>query len=303
MPRATSTGEGDEGSAVDLDRRTVDGGVDEGVDGGVDGGAVRAAAKAQVFVEDVDRPSPGPDDRHHLARVLRLRVGEAVVAADGHGRWRLCEFRGSVSTDDVDRMLEPTGPVHTDPRPTAAVTVAFAPAKGDRSEWVVQKLTELGVDRNLVQSTRRSVVRWEGERADRALSRLRRIGVEAAEQCRRVWLPELLGPLELTEVAPLAAPAVVALAERGGHPIGDDCRAVAVGPEGGWAPEERALGLPEVGLGPNVLRAETAAIAAAAALVMRRDATVSPRQLVSNPPGVLGPTEVPGEVRAGRSRR
>jgi 16S rRNA (uracil1498-N3)-methyltransferase len=267
--------------------------------------AARAAASAQVFVEDLDSPAPEPDDRHHLARVLRLRPGEAVVAADGRGRWRLCEFLGAETPGGSGprRMLEPSGPVHAEADDTPAMTVAFAPAKGDRPEWVVQKLTELGMNRIVVLSTKRSVVRWQGDRAERALERLRRIAVEAAGQCRRVWLPELVGPIELAQLSQSVHPANLAIAERGGEPLGDGCHAVAVGPEGGWAPEERALGLPAVGLGPYVLRAETAAIVAAAALALLRDATVSTRRPVPGPRGFHDRPEVLGEVRAGRSRR
>ena len=83
------------------------------------------------------------------------------------------------------------GAVTVRPRPQPEITVAFVPAKGDRPDWVVQKLTELGVDRIMPIRSRRSVVRWERDRADRAVDRLRRISREAAAQCRRAWLPEV----------------------------------------------------------------------------------------------------------------
>lgn len=219
-----------------------------------------AGAAAQVFVADLDRPTPDPADRHHLARVLRLRPGEPVVAADGDGRWRPCRF-------GAGGALEPDGAVVTCTRPGPPLTVAFAPVKGDRPEWVVQKLAELGVDRVVVLRAARSVVRWEGERGARALDRLRRVAREAAAQARQPWVPEVAGvcsPAELAGAGPLA------LAHRGGGPPDLACPAVAVGPEGGWDPAELGLGLPTVGLGPAVLRAETAAVAVGVLLAAAR---------------------------------
>lgn len=215
---------------------------------------------------DPDDPVLADADRHHLARVLRLRPGEPVVATDGRGRWRLCRYRpGGLETD---------GPVVAEAAPAPPCTVAFAPVKGDRPEWVVQKLTELGVDRIVPLAVERSVVRWQGERRRHAVERLRRVAVEASAQCRRVWLPEV------TDVATLdvlvAAGTPVALAQPGGPPLAGGTTAVAVGPEGGWSPAELARGLPTFGLGPTVLRAETAALAAAVLLVSRRAGTVGP---------------------------
>jgi 16S rRNA (uracil1498-N3)-methyltransferase len=231
-----------------------------------DGIAVRAAAAAQVFVEDPSRPALAAPDLHHLAAVLRLRRGEPVVASDGRGAWCLCRFGG---TAGVSEPLEPDGPVQHEPPERSPVTVAFAPAKGDRPEWVVQKLTELGVDRIVVLAADRSVVRWEGERAHKSLSRLGRVAAEAAAQSRRVWLPEILGPHPLIEVAAFPG---LALAERGGAWPTAALAGLAVGPEGGWSPAERQLGLEAVGLGEHVLRAETAAVAAAVVLCAGRSA-------------------------------
>ena len=122
----------------------------------------RAAAAAQVLVDDPADPAVGADDRHHLARVLRLRAGEPVVATDGRGHWSLCRYRGDEVGRELGAILEPDGPVTFEPAPSPGLTVAFAPAKGDRPEWVVQKLTELGIDRIVPLAAARSVVRWDG---------------------------------------------------------------------------------------------------------------------------------------------
>ena len=200
------------------------------------------------------------DDRHHLERVLRLRPGDEVTVADGRGAWRRCALGHG-------GRLEPLGDVAHEPRPEPAVTIAFAVTKGERPELAVQKLTELGVDRIVAFHAHRSVARWEGERAERHLDRLRRVAREAAVQSRRSWLPE---------VAPLAAlPALlagpgVALADPRGAPPSLDHPTVVVGPEGGFTDGERALAAATVRLGPHVLRAETAAITAGALLVAIR---------------------------------
>lgn len=220
------------------------------------GADLRRRAAAHVVVADLDTPDPDDDDRHHLVRVLRLRAGETVTVTDGAGSWRPCEFVGARGEGP---LLRPSGPVLTEPAPTEVLTVGFAPVKGDRPEWVVQKLTELGVDRIVVLRSARSVVRWDGERAQRHVERLERVARGAVGQCRRVRLPrlEVASPADL-----LAAGAVVA--EPGGRELTAGDRGVLIGPEGGWAPEELALAGSDgaVTLGGAVLRAETAAVAA-----------------------------------------
>lgn len=212
------------------------------------------AAATQVFVEDLEQPGPDDADLHHLARVLRLRPGERVCAADGAGGWRMCEFTGA---GDPARALEPVGDVVVVDRAEPALTVGFTPVKGERAEWVVQKLTELGIDRIAVLETDRSVVRWRGPRADKHLERLDRVAREACQQCRRLWLPEVV-PMALAELMGTGA----VLADPGGRALGRTDHAVLIGPEGGWTDDERE-DFERVDLGGHVLRAETAALAAA----------------------------------------
>ena len=213
-----------------------------------------------VFVDDLDAPVLGDADRHHLERVLRTRLGDELTAADGAGRWRACRLAAA-------GHLEPTGEIVVDPPSTPPIAVAFALTKGDRPEWVVQKLTELGVDRILPFSAARSVVRWEGDRADRHLERLRTVAREASMQSRRSWLPIVEAVRSFAEV--VAEPGA-AMADGGGGPPSLASPLVMVGPEGGWSDEERAAKVPRIGLGPLVLRAETAAIAAGTALSLLR---------------------------------
>jgi 16S rRNA (uracil1498-N3)-methyltransferase len=217
-----------------------------------------------VFVDDLEHPRLADGDRHHLERVLRVRPGDPITVSDGRGRWR----PGRMGPE-----LEPAGEVVVVDPPSPTLTVAFALTKGERPELAVQKLTELGVDRIAPFTAARSIVRWDDARAERHVERLRRVAREAAMQCRRVHLPEVAAPAGFATVAALPG---AALAERGGRPPDLGHPTVLVGPEGGWDDAELAAGLPTVHLGPHLLRAETAAIAAGALLVALRSATVRP---------------------------
>lgn len=159
------------------------------------------------------------------------------------------------------------------PRPAPAVTVAFAVVKGQRPEWAVQKLTEIGVDRIVPLLTARSVVRWPPGEAGRQVARLRRVAREAAVQSRRLWLPVIEG---VTPVAALAAEPGAVLAHFDGDPPSLDRPVVLVGPEGGWDDAELAAAPGRVGLGPSVLRAETAAMVAGTLLCALRARVVTP---------------------------
>lgn len=201
-----------------------------------------------VFVASVETPELDHDDHHHLARSLRLRPGDPLTVSDGRGAWRSCRFGDRLVID---------GEVYRVPRPAPELRVGFALTKGAKPELVVQKLTELGIDHIQPFVAEHSVARWDEAKAARQHERLGRIAREAAMQSRRVWLPEVDA---LADFATLAiAPAV--RAERGGEPLDAHHVCVLVGPEGGWSAGERAS-LGEVGLGHQVLRAETAAIAA-----------------------------------------
>ena len=140
----------------------------------------------------------------------------------------------------------------TSVRAEPEVTVAFVPVKGGRPEWVVQKLTEAGVDRIVVLESLRAVVRWEGDRRTRAVDRLRRVAREAAAQSRRAWLPEVVGVADLDDLRDRLAPVPLALAQLGGDPPSIRAPAVAVGPEGGWdaseVPAPGRTGSPRLGL-------------------------------------------------------
>ncbi len=217
-----------------------------------------------VFVDDLDAPDLRDDDRHHLTRVLRVRPGAPLTMADGAGRWRC----GVLAAE-----LEPTGPVVTFIPPAPLLTVGFALVKGDKPELIVQKLTELGIDRIVVFRAEHSVVRWDEAKAAKAVPRLRTVARAAAMQSHRPILPVVD---EVADLAALVRLPGAALADRTGAPPTLAHPVLLVGPEGGWSNAERALEAPSVVLGANVLRAETAAVSAGVLLCALRAGLVAP---------------------------
>jgi 16S rRNA (uracil1498-N3)-methyltransferase len=205
---------------------------------------------AEVTIDD--------DTEHHLRRVLRLRDGDVVSVTDGQGRWTLAV---AVIVGNALR-LEATAPVVVEPTPTRTITIAAAMPKGDRLDWMVQKVTELGIDRLVLLHAEHSVVRWKADRAEHQLARLQRIADEALRQSRRV--------LRMTIDAPVAATDVLGdfvVAEPGGRDLRAGDTSVAVGPEGGWSASELAVCRDRIDLGPTILRTETAAVAVSALCV------------------------------------
>lgn len=239
-----------------------------------------ASGVAHLFVADVERPEIDADDLHHLTRVLRARSGEVVTVGDGAGAWRPCRFHAPAT-------VEPVGPVVREAAPSPRTTVAFSLVKGERTDWAVQKLVEVGVDVVVILVTDRTVLRWDPDKAGRELQRFRRIARQAAMQSRRTWLADVRGPLDLAELAgaepsvlggdrPAVAGPRLAMAEAGGSPLTLEHSGVLVGPEGGWSPAELEMGFARVALGPTNLRTETAAVVAGALLNGLRAQLIAP---------------------------
>jgi 16S rRNA (uracil1498-N3)-methyltransferase len=206
-----------------------------------------------AFAADIEQPVLEEGDAHHLVRVLRMRAGDPLTVADGAGRWRTAVLDPSAPTS-----LAGLGPVTelSDVAPTLAI--GFALVKGDKPELIVQKLTELGIDRIVPFRAERSVVRWDDAKAVKAVERLRTVARAAAMQCHRPRLPVVDDVADLADLVAAGA----ALADRTGEPVSLRHPFVLVGPEGGWSPAEAARPGPRVLLGVHVLRAETAALAA-----------------------------------------
>jgi 16S rRNA (uracil1498-N3)-methyltransferase len=210
-----------------------------------------------------------PPQAHYLGSVMRAVPGEALAVFNGRdGEWlgRLATLSKGRASAVLDSRLRPQAP-------EPDLWLLAAPIKRGRIDWVAEKATELGVSRFWPVLTRRT----QAERVNR--DRLAAHLVEAAEQCERLTLPDIPEPVRLPRLVEdwPAGRILLFLDESGGGPplaealadIPAGPLAVLVGPEGGFAPEERAMlaELPDarpVSLGPRILRAETAALAALA---------------------------------------
>ncbi len=200
---------------------------------------------------------------HYLAGVMRLKAGDPLRLFDDRtGEWaaRVTDAGRKTVSVAVERPISPREAVPD-------LWLLAAPIKRGRIDWVAEKACELGVAKLGFVLTRRTVV-------DRMnLDRLRAHMIEAAEQCGRTALPELAEPVTLPKLLDSwpDGRSLIFCDEEGGEPMADVVKrgpaAILIGPEGGFAPEERTLlrahpAALRVALGPRILRADTAAVAA-----------------------------------------
>jgi 16S rRNA (uracil1498-N3)-methyltransferase len=139
---------------------------------------------------------------NHVARVLRLRVGEAVTVFNGSGgefdaRIEAIQKETVAVTVEQHRALDRESPL--------SITLAQGISRGERMDWVIQKATELGTSRIVPVFTKRSVVRLDEKQAERKLQHWRAIAVAACEQCGRNQIPELAAPVDFYELLELLA--------------------------------------------------------------------------------------------------
>jgi len=219
------------------------------------------------------------DQAHYLLKVMRLGKGAQVRVFNGrHGEW-------DAWIDEVvgKSVLLKAGRQTRSQSATPALTLMFAPLKKTRTDFIVEKATELGV--RVLQPVITARTQAERVRTDRLVA----LAIEAAEQTERLDVPAVREPLKLSEAIDAwdAATPLYCADESGeeeGRPWGGEAgrapifadilgsstvstAGILIGPEGGFAPEERAFlratdGIVPVGLGPRILRAETAALAA-----------------------------------------
>ena len=220
---------------------------------------VLRGSAAHVFVSSLENPQLTDEDDHHLRRVLRIRDADVVTLCDGAGKWVAARLTaGGLAVES-----EPTTGVAL-----RSATVISALPKGDRPEWIVQKLTEVGMTAIGFMDCARSVVRWDAARAPKQIERLRRIAREAAMQSRRLWLPRVLDVVPFDEAT---VSGNCAIADPDGGDLTADTDTLLVGPEGGFTDGELNSVRRRVALSPYVLRVETAALAAAFLLTLRND--------------------------------
>jgi len=237
-------------------------------------------ARRLFYVQDVKGPVAylRGETAQHLRKVLRAERGQMYEISDGSSLW-LAEVE-DFGKDVVEfRLLQSIEAA----RPAVRVHLLAALIKFDHFEWLLEKATELGVDRiTPVYSLR--VEKGLEQAAVKRIERWRRILLESGQQSRRLAPPQLDGPIQLEDALSTAAPLRLWLEEQSVAampmlrvlPESLDLVAQLCGPEGGWDDRERAAaraaGWTPVSLGPQILRAETAAIAALAILSAHSDA-------------------------------
>lgn len=228
-------------------------------------------ARRLFFVPEVrrDQAELTGDAAQHLVRVLRVEEGQQFEISDNRHRYlaTVTTARKSSVVFQVDDRL-------ADPPPVPDVTLLASLFKFDHFEWMLEKVTELNVARIVPVVAERSE-RGLDQAAPKRKERWERILLEASQQCRRVTLPEIEDAIKLKDAIAFDAKHRILLDEmRQGPPLTSlqladgDSVALLLGPEGGWADREREAivdsGWSPRSLGPNVLRAETAGIAALA---------------------------------------
>jgi 16S rRNA (uracil1498-N3)-methyltransferase len=200
---------------------------------------------------------------NYLGNVMRLSEGADVRLFDGQtGEWL-----ARIMAAGKKRMTLSVECRTREPETVPDLWLAFAPVKRAPTDWLVEKATELGVARLIPVTTQRTI-------AERVrLERLESIAIEAAEQCGRTMLPQIAEPIALKALLADAGRTLYFADEAGGEPAAETFKpgpaTILTGPEGGFTDEERAAvraapNATPISLGPRILRAETAALAALA---------------------------------------
>lgn len=214
---------------------------------------------------------------NHLARVLRLREGDACVLFNGDGhdydaRLTAIGKRAVQAEIIAARSVDNESPLH--------VTLLQGVARGEKMDLILQKATELGVAAIVPVMAERTEVKLDAERTDKRMAHWRSVVASACEQSGRARLPTLSAPAALADTArtvdaratkltldPAGAVSLATVQVAAGAVV------VAIGPEGGWSPRDRdtlsAADFTGLRLGPRILRTETAGLAAIAALQSR----------------------------------
>lgn len=212
------------------------------------------------------------EESHHLRNVLRLQVGEIVEVFDGKGN----SYTGRVDREGKDFVVASLMPTPGAFRPSPAIVLALSLVKPGRFEWALEKCTELGVQEIVPLESRFSDVRIPQSRIAERIRRWQRVTREAAKQCRRTTVPELREPMRLAELMKAQSyreSTKILFSEKTSrlwNAMGIHLQqiVICIGPEGGWHPEEiqtaESAGCEIYGLGPRILRTETAAVTALA---------------------------------------
>jgi 16S rRNA (uracil1498-N3)-methyltransferase len=221
-----------------------------------------------------DRVLIKDEDAKHISKVMRMQAGDNIICCDNNGRSSVCriiQLAGNIVEAEVVEDIESSSEM------PVSVTIAQGLPKADKLEFIVQKGTELGAASFFPFSADRSVAKWDDKKAVKKKERLEKIAKEAAEQSHRSKVPEILNPGSFSDLLNIAEQykikivayeeeakqheykrfsSALAMAEKG------DSLLCVIGPEGGISDKE-AVALKEngfelCGLGPRILRTETA---------------------------------------------
>ncbi|WP_369937064.1 16S rRNA (uracil(1498)-N(3))-methyltransferase [Xanthomonas tesorieronis] len=220
--------------------------------------------------DDVALPE---DVAGHLLRVLRLREGDRCVLFNGDG----CDYEAEllqVGKRGASARIGAAQPANNES--PLAITLLQGVARGEKMDLILQKATELGVAAIVPVWAERTEVKLDAARTDKRVAHWRSVIVSACEQSGRARVPSLAAPLALADAAAVAGTQLkLTLDPQGEHrlrtlDIAGNAATIAIGPEGGWSPRDRAAlqaaGFAGLRLGPRILRTETAGLAAIAAL-------------------------------------
>lgn len=215
------------------------------------------------------------DDVHHLLNVLRAKIGEKIEVVSDNKLF-LAEI-SKLSPVEIN----PIKNLEDNSELKCKVTLYYCLSKGDKNDFVVQKATELGVSKIVFVSSKRCVVKYDNKDVDKKIARFSKIAKEAAEQCHRLIVPEIVGPYNIEQLGKIASEVVrfVAYEEESQHSpsftISENKNSVGIfiGPEGGIEEKEVKLlnefGFKNVSLGNRILRTETAAVYALSVIANR----------------------------------
>lgn len=222
------------------------------------------------------------EDVKHIAKVMRMEVGDEIIVCSSTGHSAICELT-AINQSQV--QARPVRWLDEDKQLPLRVTVVQGLPKGDKLETVIQKGTELGADQFVPFKAERSVVKWDKQKSEKKLQRLNKIAKEAAEQSHRTTIPDISEPHTISELIAISESydyKVIAFEEeaKAGESAKlvqtlqqankNDRFIVVFGPEGGLSNNEvkklEEAGFSPCGLGPRILRTETAALYVLAAI-------------------------------------
>ncbi|MGG5255000.1 16S rRNA (uracil(1498)-N(3))-methyltransferase [Neobacillus sp. SM06] len=222
------------------------------------------------------------EDRNHIRNVMRMQPGDSIICVDSEGKSALCKITALTEEQVIAEVVKK---LDEDTELPVRITIASGLPKGDKLEWIIQKGTELGAHAFMPFAAARSVVKWDDKKAAKKVERWLKIAKEAAEQSHRTFLPDVFNPVSFKTMLELSSQYDYKLAafeeeSRKGETSTfaatlkkmqkGESLLLLVGPEGGLTDEEinrlKEKEFAICGLGPRILRAETAPLYMLAAI-------------------------------------